>query len=199
MKSITIGFAILLISFSTYSCKNDTSSESEISVIEDASSDKKQEAKKELTENEKIVLKSVMSKIMMQKELGAFSSALVTGGLTDMLSTEKGPFTVFAPSNEAFENLTEANKKVISNRANLMQLKKILENHIVQGNLSSTDLNEKESKTLSGSGGTQLVVFHKGEELWVKDENGKEAKIVQSDLSGNNGVVHIIDQVLNVN
>lgn len=199
MKSITIGFAILLITCSAYSCKNDTASESESKVVEEATLDKEQAAKKELIENDKKVLKSVMSKIMMQKELGTFSSALVTGGLTDMLSIETGPFTLFAPSNEAFENLSEANKKVIYNKANLMQLQKILENHIVQGNLNTTVLNEKESNTWSGSGGAQLVVFHKGDALWVKDENGKEAKIVQSDLVGNNGVVHIIDQVLNVN
>jgi uncharacterized surface protein with fasciclin (FAS1) repeats len=199
MKSITIGLAILLFTFATYSCKNNTSSESEITTVVDGSANVNQRAKKELTEDEKLVLKSVMSKIMINRELSSFSSALVTGGLTQMLSTDKGPYTVFAPSNQAFENLTEANKKVLYNKANLALFKKLLENHIVEGNLTSSLLNEKESTAITGSGGTQLVVFRKGDELWVKDQNGKEAKIVQQDLLGNNGVIHIIDQVLNLN
>ncbi len=199
MKSISIYLTVLLLTFSFFSCKNDSTANSEVTSVEEGVPVIEKGVKKELTEADKKVIKSVMSKIMVTGELSTFSSALVTGGLTDRLAKEDGPYTVFAPSNEAFENLSETKRKELFNQANLAQLIQTLENHMAAGNLSSTLLGEKSTTNIAMLGGSQLVVFQKGVELWVKDKQGKEAKIVSSDLSGNNGVIHIIDQVLNEN
>lgn len=198
MKSMTIRFAILLLAFSAYSCKDSTSSNSETLTVETEAENKDREAKKVVTEDEKKVLQSVMTKIMIQPELSSFSSALVTAGLTEMLSMENGPYTIFAPSNLAFENLSEEKRKELYNQANLEQMKKIFQNHLVKGNLTASILRESKGAALPGHGGSDLVILTKGDELWVKDKNGKEAKIIQSDLSGNNGVIHVIDQLLNI-
>lgn len=198
MKSIAIRFVLLFLFFSSISCKNNTTPDSEVSAIEGVTAESDKEAKKVITEEEKFALKSVMSKIMVSNELSSFSSALVTAGLTDMLLKENGPYTIFAPSNQAFENLSEAERKELYNKANLSKLKEILQNHMVEGNLTSALLKEKDNAPHNGMAGSQLVVFYKNGEPWVKDEKGNEAKITQQDILGNNGVVHVIDQVLNM-
>lgn len=198
MKSITKNVLLLILVVLSFSCKNDTASDGP-AVAADNSEVVKSEEKKVITEEEKKVIKSVMSKIMILPSLKSFSRVLVTGGFTDMLGIEEGPYTIFAPSNEAFESLTEVQSKRLLNPSNLAQLKKIIEDHMVLGNYLSADLIKNETSEITALGGSQLVVFLKGNDLWVKDADGKEAKIIQTDVMGNNGVVHVLDQLLHFN
>lgn len=114
-------------------------------------------------------------------------SAVVKAGLADALSAA-GPFTVFAPTNDAFEALFQ--DLGVSGIADLTaaQLSPILLYHVVQGNVLSTDLSNGEVGTLSGSN-TVSVDLSSG--VKINDSN-----VIAADIQGANGVVHVIDKVL---
>merc|ERR1711907_590392 len=112
--------------------------------------------------------------------------AVVAGGLADTLSG-KGPFTVFAPTNEAFAKIPKADlDKLLANKT---ALDKVLKYHVVGGQQSSsTLLADKTVKTLEGDSVT--VVSSAG---LVKVNN---ATVVKANIAADNGVVHLIDSVL---
>jgi len=108
-------------------------------------------------------------------------------GATDLgaaLSTE-GPFTVFAPTDQAFEVLGSALDDILADDA---LLNSILSYHVVEGSVGSGDLVNGPLTTLEGSDAT-IAIF--GESIFID-----EAKITLSDLAADNGVVHVIDVVL---
>ena len=113
-------------------------------------------------------------------------SAVVKAGLADALSDD-GPFTVFAPTNDAFEALFQ--DLGVSGIADLTadQLSPILLYHVVQGNVLSTDLLNGEVSTLSAN--TVSVDLSSG--VKINDSN-----VIAADIQGANGVVHVIDKVL---
>lgn len=154
---------------------------------------------RELTEAEKKKTASIMSKLMMTKECSTFSSYLVTVGLTDTLFYEEGPFTVFAPSVEAFENSSNDFNQGLTQAEKLDQLRNVIKSHIVRGSQNSVLLNQRlkaGTVTLMSLSGAKLLVTKSGNDLIVQDEKGNKATIGKSDITGNNGVLHVIDAVL---
>ncbi|MFB2892488.1 fasciclin domain-containing protein [Aerosakkonemataceae cyanobacterium BLCC-F50] len=119
---------------------------------------------------------------------GSFNTlieAVKVTGLTDTLQGD-GPFTIFAPTDEAFEKLpTGTIDKLLSD---IPQLTKILTYHIVAGKVMSEDV-VKLDKTTTFEGSDLKI--HSNGSLMVGD-----AAIVQSDVEADNGVIHVIDTVL---
>merc|ERR1711865_1295270 len=118
-------------------------------------------------------------------------STLVAGGLVETLSG-KGPFTVFAPTNEAFAKLPPATLAHLLKPANVKELDAILTYHVVSGVAAfSKDLTDGEKiKTVNG----QSVVAHvSAAGVMINDATVKTA-----DIAASNGVVHIIDTVLSI-
>ncbi len=202
MKKI-IGSLLLGLSVCLISCKDDVKSDmedlTEVSadgVVKEVS----QEAIKQ--SNDEKVRQSVMTKIMVTPELGKFASFLVSANLSNMLSTEKGPYTIFAPSTEAFSKLSEAQLNMLTNQKNKALLATALQQHMIAQNLGTDDLVQalRDTDTLvySGLTGINLKVVKRGDALFVMDPKGHEAAILESDIIGNNGVVHIIDAVLGI-
>jgi len=119
-------------------------------------------------------------------DLSTLVTALTAGGLTGTLSG-KGPFTVFAPTNEAFAKIeTKALNALLKNKA---ELDKVLEYHVLAANLHMRELMAvKIAKTLEG------------ENVDVTDPGGvikvNNAKVLTADVAASNGIVHIIDTVL---
>lgn len=112
--------------------------------------------------------------------------AVTKAGLAGALSAE-GPFTVFAPTNEAFKALFK--QLGVSGVKDLTaeQLTPILTYHVVAGKVMSTDLTNTSVATLNG------------QKIKVDLSNGvkiNESKVTKADISGTNGVVHVIDRVL---
>jgi transforming growth factor-beta-induced protein len=112
--------------------------------------------------------------------------AVTKAGLAGALSAE-GPFTVFAPTNEAFKALFK--QLGVSGVKDLTaeQLTPILTYHVVSGKVMSTDLTNTSVATLNG------------QKIKVDLSNGvkiNESKVTKADISGTNGVVHVIDRVL---
>jgi len=113
----------------------------------------------------------------------------------------KGPFTVFAPTNAAFDKLPEGTVATLLKPENKAQLSKILTYHVVSGNLdaaavvSAIKAGKGKAVLTTVSGGT-LTGTLEDDKVKLTDESGKSAYVVVADLKGSNGVVHVIDGVL---
>ena len=116
------------------------------------------------------------------------TTALEAAGLVETLKG-KGPFTVFAPTDEAFAKLPEGTLKSLLMPANKQKLKAILTYHVVAGNVKAADVIKLSSaKTLNGQSVTIKVV---GGKVLI---NG--ATVVKADIAATNGSIHVIDTVL---
>ena len=117
------------------------------------------------------------------------AAALEAAGLIDALKG-MGPFTVFAPTDEAFAKLPAGTVESLLRPENKEKLKSILLYHVVSGNVPASEvskLNGRSVKTLQGSS------------IKVRTKNGvrlDHAKVVQTDVAASNGVIHVIDTVL---
>jgi uncharacterized surface protein with fasciclin (FAS1) repeats len=127
-------------------------------------------------------------------------AAVKAAGLVDTLEGP-GPFTVFAPTNEAFAKLPAGTVDTLLKPENKDMLTKILTYHVVAGRLSASDL-RKEIKAGNGeaslktvSGGT-LVATMQGNQIMLKDEKGDMSTVTISNVNQSNGVIHVVDTVL---
>jgi uncharacterized surface protein with fasciclin (FAS1) repeats len=121
----------------------------------------------------------------------------------DLVSTlkGKGPFTVFAPTNAAFNKLPAGTVETLLKPENKAQLAKILTYHVVSGNIDAAAVvaaiksgnGKAELKTVSGG---KLVASLDKEKVKLTDESGNSVHVTVVDLKGSNGVVHVIDGVL---
>ncbi|MGG6294074.1 fasciclin domain-containing protein [Leptolyngbya sp. AN02str] len=114
-------------------------------------------------------------------------AAIQAAGAQDMLS-QPGPYTVFAPTNEAFEALPPETLDALLQPENQEQLRQILAYHVVSGEVPSTEITPGE---ISTSEGQPLNVATEGANVIVG-----EARVVEPDIVASNGVIHAIDQVL---
>jgi uncharacterized surface protein with fasciclin (FAS1) repeats len=113
----------------------------------------------------------------------------------------KGPFTVFAPTNAAFDKLPAGTVANLLKPENKSQLAKILTYHVVAGNLDAAAV-VKAIKSSNGKAvlttvsGGKLTASLEGDKVKLSDESGNAAYVVTTDLKGSNGVVHVIDAVV---
>jgi uncharacterized surface protein with fasciclin (FAS1) repeats len=127
-------------------------------------------------------------------------AAVKAAGLVDTLKSP-GPFTVFAPTNEAFAKLPAGTVDTLVKPENKDTLTKILTYHVVAGRLSSSDLKKQikagkgtaELKTVSGG---KLWASMKGNKLMLKDEKGGWSTVTIPNVFQSNGVIHVVDTVL---
>lgn len=131
------------------------------------------------------------------------STLVVAVKAADLVSTlqGKGPFTVFAPTNEAFAKLPKGTVENLLKPENKTTLAKILTYHVVAGNLDAAAVvkaikagnGKVELKTVSGGA---LTASLKNGKVILTDEKGGIATVTATDLKAENGVVHVIDTVL---
>jgi uncharacterized surface protein with fasciclin (FAS1) repeats len=115
-------------------------------------------------------------------------AAVKTAGLVDTLKG-KGPFTVFAPSDEAFSKLPKGTVSSLLKPENRDKLKAILTYHVVSGKVMSSDIAGKKMQAATVQGGKLAIDATKG--VMVGG-----AKVVKADINASNGVIHVIDKVL---
>lgn len=114
-------------------------------------------------------------------------AAVSAAGLVDTLKGD-GPFTVFAPTDEAFAALPEGTVESLLQPENIDQLTAILTYHVVPGAVMSTDLSDgMMADTVQGD----AVTFSIGDSVMVE-----EANVVAADIEATNGVIHVIDAVI---
>lgn len=120
-------------------------------------------------------------------------AAVKAAGLVETLSGA-GPFTVFAPTNEAFSKVPKATLDALMTPAKKADLTKILTYHVVSGALKSTDF--KDGQKLKTVQGEELTVNYKDSKWSVTDAKGNTANITIPDVISSNGVTYVIDGVL---
>jgi uncharacterized surface protein with fasciclin (FAS1) repeats len=130
-------------------------------------------------------------------------AAVKAAGLVDTLKGA-GPFTVFAPTNEAFTKLPAGTVDTLLKPENKELLSKILTYHVVAGRLSAAQIKKMVkadggSATLKTVEGGSLTATMDNGDLVLKDEKGMEAHITIANVFQSNGVIHVIDTVLQPN
>jgi len=120
-------------------------------------------------------------------------AAVKAAGLVETLKSA-GPFTVFAPTNEAFGKLPAGTVDNLLKPENKAALTGILTYHVVSGALKSTDL--KDGQKLKTVQGEELMIHYKDNKWMVHDAKGGMANITIADVISSNGVTYVIDAVL---
>ncbi len=144
--------------------------------------------------------KNIIENAVNSKDHTTLVAAVKAAGLVETLSGA-GPFTVFAPTNEAFNMLPKGTVDNLLKPENKSMLTGILTYHVVSGNLGSAELikmikDGNGTAQLTTVAGGKLWVMNKGGKLWVKDEKGGIAEITIKDVNQSNGVIHVINKVL---
>jgi len=121
------------------------------------------------------------------EDFSTLVAAVTAAGLVDTLKGE-GPFTVFAPTNAAFAALPEGTVENLLKEENKEQLVAVLTYHVVSGKVMAADVKAGEVTTVQGSPAT--IAVSEGSVTI----NG--ANVVQTDIEGSNGVIHVIDAVI---
>jgi uncharacterized surface protein with fasciclin (FAS1) repeats len=144
--------------------------------------------------------KNIIQNAVNSKDHTTLVAAVKAAGLVDTLQGA-GPFTVFAPTNEAFAALPKGTVDTLLKPENKDKLTKILTAHVVAGKLSGAELMKKakamggkyEMKTVSGD---TLTAEVKNGKLYIGDESGGEARVTIADVNQSNGVIHVVNKVL---
>ncbi|WP_370891612.1 fasciclin domain-containing protein [Janibacter sp. GXQ6167] len=122
------------------------------------------------------------------------ATALTEAGLVDTLKGD-GPFTVFAPTDEAFDKLPDGTlDSLLASPED--KLKPILTYHVVEGKVLAKDVATMDGEKVKTVNGAELTIEVGGDEVMLVDATGAKAKVTQPDVMASNGVIHVIDTVL---
>ena len=144
--------------------------------------------------------KNIVENAVNSKDHTTLVAAVKAAGLVETLQG-KGPFTVFAPTNEAFAALPAGTVETLLKPENKDKLVKILTCHVIAAKAMAADV-MKMAKADGGThkvktvGGCELSLKADGGKVTVTDENGNVAKVTIADVEQSNGVIHVIDKVL---
>ncbi|MCZ4296571.1 fasciclin domain-containing protein [Henriciella marina] len=133
--------------------------------------------------------KNIVETASANDNFSTLVTAVSEAGLVDALSAE-GPFTVFAPTNEAFAALPEGTVETLLMDENIEQLQAILQLHVVAGKIKSGDIAEG-STEVETLGGETIEVVNDGHSITVGG-----AEVIMADVYTSNGVIHAIDSVI---
>ncbi|HEX8333722.1 MAG TPA: fasciclin domain-containing protein [Segetibacter sp.] len=144
--------------------------------------------------------KTIVENAVNSKEHTTLVAAVKAAGLVETLSGA-GPFTVFAPTNAAFNKLPKGTVETLVKPENKTLLTTILTYHVVPGRIDSKALlsmikkngNSYSAKTVQG--GT-LTFMRKGNRIMIKDDKGGMSYVTIKDVYQSNGVIHVVDTVL---
>jgi uncharacterized surface protein with fasciclin (FAS1) repeats len=145
--------------------------------------------------------KNIIENAVNSKDHTTLVAAVKAAGLVDTLEG-KGPFTVFAPTNAAFDKLPDGTVAALLKPENKTQLTNVLTYHVVAGDYSAAKI-AKEAKASGGKLDLKTVedehIILESDNMggwWVVDGKGDKAKITIADVNQSNGVIHVIDGVL---
>ena len=145
--------------------------------------------------------KNIIENAVNSKDHTTLVAAVKAAGLVETLQSA-GPFTVFAPTNEAFNKLPAGTVETLVKPENKATLTKILTYHVVAGRMTSKDLMKaikagKGTATLKTVSGGTLTAMMKGPKtIELKDEKGGVSAVTIADVMQSNGVIHVVNTVL---
>jgi uncharacterized surface protein with fasciclin (FAS1) repeats len=143
--------------------------------------------------------KNIVENAVNSKDHTTLVAAVKAAGLVDTLSSP-GPFTVFAPTNEAFSALPSGTVDNLLKPENKDQLKKVLTYHVVAGTMDSKAIKKaikdgNGKATLTTVEGGTLTAMMKGSKLMLTDEKGGMSTVTIADVYQSNGVIHVVNAV----
>lgn len=144
--------------------------------------------------------KNIVENAMNSKDHTTLVAAVKAAGLVETLKG-KGPFTVFAPTNAAFDKLPKGTVETLVKPENKKMLQGILTYHVIAGKWNASDITAAIKK---GKGraevttvqGGKLTIMMDGKDVVLMDEKGGKSKVTISDVNQSNGVIHVVDTVL---
>ena len=144
--------------------------------------------------------KNIIQNAVNSKDHTTLVAAVKAAGLVDTLSG-KGPFTVFAPTNDAFAKLPAGTVDTLLKPENKGTLTKVLTYHVVAGNFSAKDImkaikkgnGKAEFTTVAGG---KLYAMVEGSSVVLMDEKGGKSTVTIADVRQSNGVIHVIDTIV---
>lgn len=144
--------------------------------------------------------KNIVENAINSKDHTTLVAAVKAAGLVDTLAS-KGPFTVFAPVNSAFDALPAGTVDNLLKPENKAILTKVLKYHVVAGNLDSKAIakaikmgnGKAELNTVAGG---KLWAMMDGDNIVLTDEKGGRSRVTIADVRQSNGVIHVVDAVL---
>lgn len=144
--------------------------------------------------------KNIVENAVNSKDHTTLVAAVKAAGLVETLMSA-GPFTVFAPTNAAFEKLPAGTVETLLKPENKKLLQAILTYHVVAGRINAKDLMDAIKKgngkaVLTTVSGGKLTAWMNGKDIYLTDENGNSAKVTIADVNQSNGVIHVIDAVV---
>ena len=144
--------------------------------------------------------KNIVENAMNSKDHTTLVAAVKAAGLVETLQG-KGPFTVFAPTNAAFNKLPKGTVDNLLKPENKKTLQTVLTYHVVAGKWNAADIAKaiKEGKgkaTLKTVSGGTLTAWMKGKKLYITDEKGSNSEVTIADVNQSNGVIHVVNTVL---
>jgi uncharacterized surface protein with fasciclin (FAS1) repeats len=143
---------------------------------------------------------TVVDAAVSNKDFSTLVTALKAADLVGALSG-KGPFTVFAPNNEAFSKIDAGTLGDLLKPENVKALSNILTYHVVSGKLMASDV---ANALKSGNGkvdlkalnGQTITAISKDGKIYLEDSQGNMSEIIATDVAGSNGVIHVISSVV---
>ncbi len=144
--------------------------------------------------------KNIVENAVNSKDHTTLVAAVKAAGLVETLQGA-GPFTVFAPTNDAFKKLPARTVDTLVKPENKAMLTKILTYHVVAGKMSAKDLMDAAKKAggkakLKTVAGEELTVEAQGTSLIITDAKGGKSKVTIQNVNQSNGVIHVVDTVL---
>ncbi len=195
-KNLITGAVIVVLlaigGFALYSMSGDDSSETTSNASTSQMTDSTPTAAPS-TSTETAPQSTIVELAVGTQDLSTLVSAVKAAELVDTLSGT-GPFTVFAPTNAAFEGLPAGTLDMLLMPENKSKLQAILTYHVVSGKVLSSDLSDGQVvKTVQGN---NLTVMMSGGKVMLMDATGATAEVVTADIAASNGVVHVINKVV---
>ncbi|OGL24229.1 hypothetical protein A2791_04435 [Candidatus Saccharibacteria bacterium RIFCSPHIGHO2_01_FULL_46_30] len=141
--------------------------------------------------------KDIVDNALNAKNVTTTVSLVQKAGLVDTLKSE-GPFTVFAPNNDAFSKLPAETVASLQKEENVGTLKNILTYHVVPGTYTSAALKvmAQKGESLTTVQGEMLMPVLDGGKVYIQDAMGNKSAIETTDVISSNGVTHVVQSVL---
>ena len=195
MKKIFLSMAVLA-TLAFTSCKDNENKEADEAMTEEQMA-----MEAEATTEEEMPEQQTIATIAMGNEnFTTLVTAIQAAELGETLNSA-GPFTVFAPTNDAFDKLPEGTLEDLTKPENKEKLAGLLKYHVVSGEYMAADvvkaINDNNGsfviKTVQGG---ELTATLDGDNVIITDANGNKSKVVMADVDASNGVIHAIDAVV---
>lgn len=136
---------------------------------------------------------SIVQIIAQHERFSTLATAFDSAGLIERLRSS-GPYTVFAPTNDAFDDLPEGALDELLLSGSRDRLAAILNYHIVEGENDADELQRRSSITTLD--GANLEITRQGDRVVLDPDDGNSATILETDIPASNGIIHVVDAVL---